>query len=177
MEGGVPQEPPSTCPTLETTEELNVEIDIVPKEPVSTLEQGTTQAEVSTRSRDVADRGRESKTTTRAGIDQVGEFFQFSSYFSLPKGARVSHSTWHIGEEVAVPLILKYDELKKGPATTGLLATRPRTEEEVDVSEIREPKRRNLVEPPMDVHRVSLPHVEISSQQGKVGDSKEMAAP
>lgn len=46
MEGGVPQETPSTCPTFETIKELNFGIDTVPKELASSSEQGTAQAEV-----------------------------------------------------------------------------------------------------------------------------------
>lgn len=73
MEGGVTQEPPSTCLTLDIAEELDVETDTTPQEPPSTLEQGTTQARVSTQSRDVADKGKETKATTKAKIDQVGK--------------------------------------------------------------------------------------------------------
>lgn len=80
---------------------------------------------------------------------------------------------------------MKYDGMKKGPGTISLLATDPnidlsqgpRIEEEADVFKIREPGRTNLAKPPMDVHRMSSPIVEIASQQGEVGDSKEMASP
>lgn len=91
----------------------------------------------------------------------------------------------HIEENVVVLPIFKYDGSKKELASTSLMATdphkdlsqEPRTEEEVNVFEMREPVRESLVESPMDVHRVSPPPVDIASQLDEAGDSKEMDAP
>ena len=91
--GGVTQEPPSTRPAMEIAEELDAETDAARQEPTSTSEQGTAQTGVSTQSRDVLGRGKEHEVTADAEIDQIGKLFQFSSYFSIPKAARVSRSS------------------------------------------------------------------------------------
>lgn len=73
---------------------------------------------------------------------------------------------------MVVPPILKYDGSKKEPAAIGLLAAdpykelseEPRIEEEANVFETREPGREGLAEPPMDIHRVSPPPIDIASQ-------------
>lgn len=179
-EGGVTQEPPSTRPALEIAEELDAETDAARQEPTSTSERGTTQTGVLTQSKDVADRGKELEVTAGDEIDQVGKLFQFPSYFSIPKGARVSRSSRHAGEDVVVPPILKFDGSNKGPAATSLLAVNfqrdlsqePKREEETSVSETREHGGEILVETPMDTHQVSPPSIEIASQRVEAGVNK-----
>ena len=89
---GATQEPASTCLTLEIAKELDAEADAIPQEPASTSKWTTTQTGVSTQSRDVRDRGKELEVIDEPRIDEVEKFFQCPSYFSIPRGARVSRS-------------------------------------------------------------------------------------